>query len=124
MRKQIREIRVRDLYLYLGAPPVVITAVWLVSTLWLFPIESVPNWCIYLCAWILTYYQIKRFFIGTILLYKAFAPMKMRDACRFHPTCSTYMIMAVNKYGLIIGFIKGVHRLFRCHPPNGGEDYP
>lgn len=50
--------------------------------------------------------------------------MSMRDSCRFIPTCSTYMIMAINKYGLIIGIIKGIKRLIRCKPPNGGIDYP
>ena len=57
-------------------------------------------------------------------MYKAFAPMEMRDRCRFVPTCSTYMIMAIKKYGIIRGVIKGIKRIRRCVPPNGGVDYP
>ena len=57
-------------------------------------------------------------------MYKAFAPMSIRNRCRFEPTCSTYMIMAIIKYGLFIGVIKGIKRLFRCKPPNGGVDLP
>jgi putative component of membrane protein insertase Oxa1/YidC/SpoIIIJ protein YidD len=34
------------------------------------------------------------------------------------------MIMAINKYGLFRGVYKGIRRLLRCKPPNGGEDYP
>ena len=57
-------------------------------------------------------------------MYKAYAPMEVRDRCLFVPTCSTYMIMAIQKYGLLIGVIKGIKRIRRCHLPNGGVDYP
>jgi putative membrane protein insertion efficiency factor len=70
------------------------------------------------------YYLLKRFAVGLVLVYKAFAPMSLRDSCRYTPTCSTYMIMAINKYGLFFGVIKGIRRLLRCKPPYGGEDYP
>jgi putative membrane protein insertion efficiency factor len=75
-------------------------------------------------AVVVGYLLIKRFAIGMILVYKAFAPMSIRNSCRFTPTCSTYMMMAINKYGLLIGVIKGIGRLLRCKPPYGGEDYP
>lgn len=45
--------------------------------------------------------------------------------CRFHPTCSEYYILAVRKYGFIVGSTKGVGRILRCHPFHpGGVDYP
>ncbi len=45
--------------------------------------------------------------------------------CRFHPTCSQYFILAVQKYGLVVGGWKGVVRISRCHPWNpGGHDPP
>jgi uncharacterized protein len=45
--------------------------------------------------------------------------------CRFEPSCSEYMILAVRKYGPIYGVAKGVHRVCRCHPWNaGGFDPP
>jgi len=34
------------------------------------------------------------------------------------------MIMAINKYGSVKGFILGIKRLLRCHYPNGELDYP
>ena len=66
----------------------------------------------------------KRIAIWFIQLYQRFAPDKVRDKCRFEPTCSTYMIMAIRKYGLIVGLCKGIKRISRCKPPNGGIDYP
>lgn len=45
--------------------------------------------------------------------------------CRFEPSCSNYMIGAVNKYGLVRGVLKGTWRICRCHPFNpGGYDPP
>ncbi|MDD4127805.1 MAG: membrane protein insertion efficiency factor YidD, partial [Methanomicrobium sp.] len=38
--------------------------------------------------------------------------------CRFYPTCSDYMIMAITKYGMIRGIIKGISRIKRCRPDN------
>ena len=64
------------------------------------------------------------FLIGCVLMYKAYAPMSIRQECRFHPTCSTYMILSIQKYGIIVGVIKGIRRIIRCKPPNGGEDWP
>ena len=46
-------------------------------------------------------------------------------ACRFHPSCSEYFILAVRKHGPLRGAWKGLCRIGRCHPWNaGGIDYP
>jgi len=39
--------------------------------------------------------------------------------CRFEPTCSNYMLEAVETYGSLRGGWLGVRRLFRCHPWGG-----
>lgn len=45
--------------------------------------------------------------------------------CRFMPTCSQYMIEAIQKYGVIRGVLKGTWRICRCHPfTPGGYDPP
>ncbi len=45
--------------------------------------------------------------------------------CRFQPTCSNYMIGAVQKYGALRGLMKGARRIGRCHPWHpGGIDPP
>lgn len=66
----------------------------------------------------------KRFLIYLITVYQKYAPMHIRQACRFEPSCSNYMMMALEKYGVFKGLYKGIGRLGRCKPPNGGLDLP
>jgi putative membrane protein insertion efficiency factor len=43
--------------------------------------------------------------------------------CRFYPTCSEYTYEAIEKYGFLKGFLKGVNRIKKCHPwHKGGYD--
>ncbi|BBD78338.1 MULTISPECIES: membrane protein insertion efficiency factor YidD [Hydrogenophilus] len=43
--------------------------------------------------------------------------------CRFTPTCSQYLIEAVERHGVVRGLWLGVKRVGRCHPWHpGGED--
>ena len=124
MKKQIREIKISDLFKYFLVPSLIIAAIWISFGLFVSK-EMKALFPILLSASILlTYLLAKYALIGLVLLYKAFAPLSMREQCRFEPTCSTYMIMALKKYGAIIGLIKGICRIARCHPPNGGVDYP
>lgn len=124
MRKQIREIRIVDLIGYFLIPPMIICGVWLIFGLFLADRGKTVMAISLTVAIILTYFLFNRFLIGAVLMYKAFAPLEMRHQCRFEPTCSTYMIMVLRKYGPIIGLIKGICRIIRCRPPNGGIDYP
>lgn len=66
----------------------------------------------------------KKTVLWMILLYQKYAPEQVRSACVFTPSCSQYMILAIHKYGLVKGVLKGTHRLLRCHQPNGGIDEP
>jgi putative membrane protein insertion efficiency factor len=66
----------------------------------------------------------KKLLIRLIKLYQKKAPERLRQACLFQPSCSNYMILAIEKYGVVVGIGKGIKRLLRCRPPNGGEDYP
>ncbi|MBD5069900.1 membrane protein insertion efficiency factor YidD [Ligilactobacillus apodemi] len=44
-------------------------------------------------------------------------------SCRYHPTCSTYMIQALEKHGAFLGLLMGIARIFRCNPfVKGGYD--
>lgn len=42
------------------------------------------------------------------------------SGCRFYPTCSDYIYRAIKRYGLLKGSFKGLKRLLKCHPFNGG----
>ncbi|MFP4313130.1 MAG: membrane protein insertion efficiency factor YidD [Alphaproteobacteria bacterium] len=37
-------------------------------------------------------------------------------SCRFYPSCSAYMIEALEKHGPLKGGWLGIKRVFRCHP--------
>ena len=39
-----------------------------------------------------------------------------RGCCRFEPSCSNYMIEAVEVHGALKGTLLGLWRLLRCHP--------
>lgn len=122
--RQIREIRVRDLFTYYLLPALALAFIWCVYGLVLVKLHIAVNILSCFVFAFISYFLLKRHIIGCVLAYKAFAPISMRDKCRFEPTCSTYMIMAINKYGLIKGLYKGIRRILRCKPPNGGIDYP
>jgi putative membrane protein insertion efficiency factor len=66
----------------------------------------------------------KEFVIWIVRTYQKSASGRLRQSCRFEPTCSEYMIKAVEKYGVFKGIIAGGKRLLRCRPPNGGIDHP
>lgn len=63
--------------------------------------------------------------IGTVRCYQLLISPLLGPRCRFHPSCSTYFIASVSKYGAIHGSLKGFRRITRCHPWNpGGYDPP
>lgn len=66
-----------------------------------------------------------RAIIGVVRFYQLFIGPMLGANCRFTPSCSQYMIEAVQKYGAIRGSWKGVRRICRCHPYHpGGYDPP
>jgi putative component of membrane protein insertase Oxa1/YidC/SpoIIIJ protein YidD len=67
----------------------------------------------------------KKAIIGLVRLYQHYAPERIRRKCIFKPTCSEYMILALEKHGLIKGFYKGIYRMFfKCKGFYYSIDYP
>lgn len=63
-----------------------------------------------------------RLLIGLVRFYQKFISPLFPPSCRYRPTCSAYMIEALQKHGLK-GFLMGLARIGRCHPfVEGGED--
>lgn len=58
--------------------------------------------------------------IKALRLYKWWVSPLLPSACRFHPTCSEYMIIAVTQYGVVRGVGRGLWRLAKCHPFHSG----
>ena len=66
------------------------------------------------CTFVLifeSFFGFKYAVIGIIKLYQHYAPEEIRRRCLFMPTCSEYAIMAVQKYGGIVGLLKSYYRL-------------
>ncbi|HTZ95859.1 MAG TPA: membrane protein insertion efficiency factor YidD [Terriglobales bacterium] len=65
----------------------------------------------------------KNFGLLFLRAYKQLISPMMGPACRYVPTCSEYAMEAVERYGLMVGGVKAVWRLLRCHPfAKGGYD--
>ncbi|MFW6170176.1 MAG: membrane protein insertion efficiency factor YidD [Planctomycetota bacterium] len=63
--------------------------------------------------------------IAGVRFYQVTISPLVGGGCRFTPSCSTYFIEAVRKYGPCRGSWKGLCRLVRCHPLHrGGYDPP
>lgn len=63
--------------------------------------------------------------IGVVRAYQILVSPWLGRNCRFEPSCSNYMIGAVQKYGMLRGALKGILRICRCHPWHpGGYDPP
>ncbi len=59
-----------------------------------------------------------------IRAYRLLVSPLLGDVCRFYPTCSSYGLTAVRRFGLLRGAWLIVTRLTRCHPWNpGGVDH-
>jgi putative membrane protein insertion efficiency factor len=66
-----------------------------------------------------------RMMILLVRIYQVCISPLLGKNCRFQPTCSSYFIQAVEKYGAIQGGCKGVIRICKCHPFHpGGYDPP
>ena len=51
-----------------------------------------------------------------IRIYQNTISMILPTSCKFAPSCSEYMILSIEKYGLIKGFYIGIKRILKCHP--------
>lgn len=61
-------------------------------------------------------------FIGIVRFYQIAISPWLGKSCRYSPTCSQYMIEAIQEWGPFKGGWLGLKRIGRCHPW-GGEGY-
>jgi uncharacterized protein len=67
---------------------------------------------------------IKSLFILPVKLYQWTLSPILGANCRFQPSCSNYMIQAINEWGVIYGIWLGLKRIIRCHPWGDFGDDP
>lgn len=58
--------------------------------------------------------------------YKLAISPLLGQRCRFYPSCSSYTMEAVDRFGVVRGGWLGVCRIARCHPlhPGGPDPVP
>ena len=65
----------------------------------------------------------QKFLIGLVRCYQLTISPLLGNNCRFYPSCSTYSMQAIEKYGCKRGVFLTLKRLCKCHPFNpGGYD--
>lgn len=61
--------------------------------------------------------------VGAIRFYQRFISPAFPPVCRFSPTCSSYALTSVQRFGVFRGGWMALKRIARCHPFNpGGYD--
>jgi len=67
--------------------------------------------------------MLKQIFILLVKGYQFLISPLLGNNCRFYPSCSQYMIQAIERFGIIKGIYLGIKRLSKCHPwHEGGMD--
>lgn len=66
----------------------------------------------------------KYIFIFLIKLYKKFISPLFPPKCKYYPSCSSYALTAIRRFGAIRGSLLALWRILRCNPWSmGGIDY-
>lgn len=62
---------------------------------------------------------LKYILTALVQFYKKFISPLTPATCRYEPSCSSYMLKALEIHGGIKGFWLGLKRISRCHPWGG-----
>ena len=64
--------------------------------------------------------------IALVRLYQLGISPGLPSSCRFAPSCSQYMLEALQRHHALKGLLLGTWRLMRCHPfhPGGVDPVP
>lgn len=66
----------------------------------------------------------KFIFISIVKFYKKFISPLFPPCCKYYPTCSTYALTAIERFGALRGTLLAIWRILRCNPWSmGGIDY-
>lgn len=61
--------------------------------------------------------------LAVLRAYRRWVSPLFMPHCRFHPSCSSYAVTAVSRFGALRGGWLALRRLSRCHPLHrGGYD--
>lgn len=66
------------------------------------------------------FYPIKLVFLGLIYLYKILISPLIPKSCIYRPSCSTYALVAIKRFGIVTGIFLTSKRLLRCNGHHQG----
>lgn len=68
----------------------------------------------------------KKLLLNLIRFYQKKISPLFPPRCRYYPTCSQYMLEAIERYGVLKGGFLGIRRLSRCNIlfPGGVDPVP
>ncbi len=61
---------------------------------------------------------------GWIRLFQRFISPVYGESCSYYPSCSTYGLRAIERYGLLLGVPMAAERIMRDHHPDNPARYP
>lgn len=69
-------------------------------------------------------YPLRLILMGLVYLYKYCISPLLPHTCRFYPSCSSYMLLAIKEWGIVKGVWLGIKRICKCRPKGpSGEDF-
>lgn len=68
----------------------------------------------------------KKILIILIKAYKKLISPYLPSSCRFYPTCSSYAVESIERFGIVVGIWLTLKRVMKCHPlhPGGFDPVP
>jgi putative membrane protein insertion efficiency factor len=66
---------------------------------------------------------LRRVAVAPIVAYQRVISPALPRRCKYEPTCSSYGVQAIRRYGILRGLLLACWRLLRCNPwSHGGYD--
>ncbi|MGK2954359.1 MAG: membrane protein insertion efficiency factor YidD [Solirubrobacterales bacterium] len=65
----------------------------------------------------------KRIWLAPVFAYRRWLSPILPSRCKYEPSCSTYTVQAVERFGVLRGTVLACWRILRCNPfSHGGFD--
>ncbi len=59
-------------------------------------------------------FPLEIFSLLLVYLYKILISPMLPKSCKFTPSCSTYCVIAIKRFGVVVGVFYSIKRIFKC----------